>query len=64
MEAVPHQESELVCILADCKDMDSDRPVIVQVRQIVGEPLQVLRLQPQGVPHHIVAVRVHQDLVD
>ena len=47
--------SYLVSVLAGGGNTDSARPVVVEVGELVGQLLQVLRLQPRGVPHHVVA---------
>ena len=50
--------SYLVSVLAGGGNTDGAGPVVVEVGQLVCELLQVLRLQPAAVLHHVVAGRV------
>ena len=58
-----HKEGKLVRILARSRHPDSARPVVVEMGELVGERLDVLRQQPRGVLHHIVGGRVDSALV-
>ena len=58
-----HKEGKLVSILAGSRHPDSARPVVVEVGQLVGERLDVLRQQPGGVLHYVVGGRVDGALV-
>ena len=42
-------------VLAGGGNTDGPGPVVVEVGQLVRQLLQVLRLQPRGVLHHVVA---------
>ena len=42
-------------VLAGGGNTDGAGPVVVEVGQLVRQLLQVLRLQPRGVLHHVVA---------
>ena len=58
-----HKEGKLVRILARSGHPDRARPVVVEVGELVGERLDVLRKQLRGVFHHIVGGRVEGALV-
>ena len=45
-------------ILTGGGNTDSAGPVVVEVGQLVSQLLEVLRLEPAGVLHHVVAGRV------
>ena len=45
-------------VLAGGRNTDSARPVVIEVGQLVRQLLEVLRLEPAGVLHHVVAGRV------
>ena len=45
VKRVTHEEGELVSVLADHGDPHRPRPVVVEVGQLVGQRLDVLRLQ-------------------
>ena len=45
-------------VLAGGGNTDGAGPVVVEVSQLVCELLEMLRLQPRGVLHHVVAGRV------
>ena len=45
-------------VLAGGGNTDGARPVVVEVGELVRQLLQVLRLKPRGVLHHVVAGRV------
>ena len=50
-------------ILARSRHPDSSRPVVVEVGELVGERLDVLRQQPGGVLHYVVGGGVDGALV-
>ena len=50
--------SHLVGVLAGGGNTDSAGPVVVEVGELVSQLLEVLRLEPASVLHHVVAGRV------
>ena len=62
MQGISDQECQLVSVLTDHGDPDCPGPVVVQVGQLVAQPLDVLRLQARRVPDHVVRGRVHRPL--
>lgn len=64
VHGVPDEESQFVRVLAHAGHPHAARPVVVEVAQLVGQHLDVLRLQPGGVVDHVVRRRVHGALGD
>ena len=62
-EKSTHKEGKLVSILAGGRHPDRARPVVVEVGELVGERLDVLRQQPGGVLHYVVGGGVDRALV-
>jgi len=54
VNALAHQESQLVGILTWSRHADGSRPVVVEMAQLVGEPLHVVRLEPSLVVDDVV----------
>ena len=62
VQAVAHQEGQLVGVLAHRRDPDSARPVIVKMGQLIRQALDMVWPQPGGVLHNVVAGGVHSAL--
>ena len=64
VKTLTDQECQLVCILTWSWNTNCPWPIVVQVGQLVGQPLQVTRLQPRVVLDDIVGGRIHSSLSD
>ena len=62
VQALAHQEGELVRVLAGGGDPHRARPVVVQVAQLVRQLLEVVWLQPGVVLDHVVGGGVDRPL--
>ena len=49
-------------VLAGGRNTDSARPVVIEVSELVRQLLEVLRFEPAGVLHHVVAGGVNRAL--
>ena len=58
----PGEEGELVGVLARRRHAHRAGPVEVEVGQLVGEPLELVRLEPALVHDDVVAGRVDRSL--
>ena len=64
MERLADQIGQLVSVLTHHGDSHCAWPVVVEVGQLVGQSLDVLRLQSRGVLDDVVAGWVHGTLSD
>mgnify|MGYP001339087262 FL=1 len=54
VKTLTHEEGKLVGVLAGGGHPHCPRPVIVQVTQLVGQLLQVVRSEARVIPDHII----------
>ena len=62
MHAGSDQIGQLVCVLADAGHTNCSRPIVVQVSQLVRQPLEAFRIQDGAVFDHVVRGRVDSAL--
>ena len=62
VQRLPHEEGQLVGVLAGGGDPHCAGPVVVEVTQLVGELLDVFRLKPAAVLDHVVGGGIDSSL--
>ena len=62
VQRLPHEEGQLVGVLAGGGDPHCAGPVVVKVTQLVGELLDVFRLKPAAVLDHVVGGGIDSSL--